>query len=429
VFSIFQTQGANVFGVFLSIATSVIIARILGVEGRGEYSLVLLFGNLITTFLNCGIPSAIVYYVGGGRMSAQQMIKNSLLAAIGLGIICLAGIIVFGHNGVVLQWLLGAVTLTTSLKLIAISTPLALYSGFLMNIFLAENKITAFNFFPLFSQCITLASILIIHTLGQITVLSIVVITVSVQLLITLIMILRRGDVHHIINSPVMRVLEIRHLFIYALPSYAANLVQFVSYRIGPLLVGHYHGFAGVGIYTLATGLAEFLWLLSRPVATVLFPKMSTSKTPEQHVDLALQMARFSFYITIVCALIGACACRFVIPALYGYAFSSAVSPFLWLLPGTTFFSIVNVLASYLAGIGKPELNLIVSVTSTVFTVILTLILLPHFGLTGAAIATSTGYFISTILTCFLVIKIGGISLSRYVLPPSPRECRNLLKI
>lgn len=427
VFSIFQTQGSNIFGVLLSIGTSVVIARLLGVDGRGEYSLVLLFGNLIATFLNCGIPSAIIYYVGGGRVLAQQMIKNSFFAALALGFICVAGMAFMGKS-VLLRWLLGAATVTPSFKLVVISAPLALYSSFLVNILLAEGKITAFNCFPLLSQCLTLGSMLTIHAFGHLTVVSTIAITIVVQLVITLAMLLNRKDVRNIIASPILHISDIKSVFSYALPSYTANLVQFFSYRTGTLLVGHFQGFSGVGIYTLATGLAEFLWLLSRPVATVLFPRMSTSKTPQQHVDLALQMARFTFYVTLLCALIGASACQFLIPALYGHAFASAVGPFLWLLPGTTFFSITNVLASYLAGIGKPGTNLMVSLISTACTVVLTITLLPRFGLTGAAIATSIGYFASTILTGFFVIRVSGTGLSRYLLPPSAREFRELLK-
>ena len=46
----------------------------------------------------------------------------------------------------------------------------------------------------------------------------------------------------------------------------------------------------------------------------------------------------------------------------------------LWLLPGIVLFSIANVLAAYIAGIGKPRLNLLVSGVSLIVTITLDLL-------------------------------------------------------
>jgi len=54
----------RILQLFLGIASSVIIARVLGPKGKGVYSLVILLPTLLITFTNIGISSASIFYIG-----------------------------------------------------------------------------------------------------------------------------------------------------------------------------------------------------------------------------------------------------------------------------------------------------------------------------------------------------------------------------
>jgi len=86
-----------------------------------------------------------------------------------------------------------------------------------------------------------------------------------------------------------------------------------------------------------------------------------------------------------------------LLPLVFGAAFRESVPALMWLLPGVTIFSIANVIGSYLAGIGKPHLNLAVALVGLVVTVALDFVLIPWLGIIGAAIASTLSYLATTL--------------------------------
>jgi O-antigen/teichoic acid export membrane protein len=205
-------------------------------------------------------------------------------------------------------------------------------------------------------------------------------------------------------------------LFAFAVPSYFANLTQFLNYRLDVFIVGYFAGSAALGRYTLAVSLAQLLWLLSNAVAAVLLPKIAADNTAENVVHTA-RVTRLSLLASLAAGLALAAFANFALPALYGEAFRPSVAALLYILPGIVAFSVANVLAAYLAGVGKPKLNLFVSATSLVFTVTLDLILIPRMGIIGAAIASTISYSWSAFLITWLFVRETDLSVRDLLLP------------
>src|SRR5581483_8697588 len=87
--------------------------------------------------------------------------------------------------------------------------------------------------------------------------------------------------------------------------------------------------------------------------------------------------------------------------------FSGAGTPLRLLLPGTVVYAPVTVLVVYLSvRRGKPRLSLAVSVTGLVGTLVAALILIPKYGASGAAAASSIGYAAGTILACYFFLRL-----------------------
>jgi len=88
-----------------------------------------------------------------------------------------------------------------------------------------------------------------------------------------------------------------------------------------------------------------------------------------------------------------------IIVALFSEKFALATEPLMWLLPGAVILGIANVLGPYLASIGRPEVNLYNACAATLTTVVLDIVLIPKFGINGAAIASSVAYILFAALT------------------------------
>ena len=92
----------------------------------------------------------------------------------------------------------------------------------------------------------------------------------------------------------------------------------------------------------------------------------------------------------VVLALLGS----FLINLIYTSAFASAYLPLLLLLPGVVLLGGAKVLTNEIAGRGYPQYNSINSGIALVLTVILDLVLIPRYGVPGAAFASSVAYTI-----------------------------------
>jgi O-antigen/teichoic acid export membrane protein len=107
---------------------------------------------------------------------------------------------------------------------------------------------------------------------------------------------------------------------------------------------------------------------------------------------------------------------KLAIVTLFTTKFANAFEPLLWLLPGTVLFSIANIFASYIAGIGKPMMNTLISASVVVCTIFFDMLLIPHYGIIGAAIASSIAYAMMTILTMIIFVRLTNLK-SKQIFP------------
>jgi O-antigen/teichoic acid export membrane protein len=207
--------------------------------------------------------------------------------------------------------------------------------------------------------------------------------------------------------------------FAFALPCYGANTAQFLNYRLDVFVVGFFAGATSVGRYTLAVSLGQLLWLMSNSVASVLLPKVAASSDAGATIRHTTRVTRLSLWATVMGALALALLATQAIPMLYGEAFRPSIAALVWLLPGIVVFSIANVLAAYIAGIGKPHLNLWVSGISLVITIALDLILIPKLNIVGASIASTVSYSVSAVMLIVFFTRETGASLRQVLVPTS----------
>jgi O-antigen/teichoic acid export membrane protein len=176
--------------------------------------------------------------------------------------------------------------------------------------------------------------------------------------------------------------------------AYAGTLLQFLNYRFDYWLVRHFTDVASLGVYSLAATLAQLLWLLPRSAAGVFFPTVA-SGAPEA-AERQVVVGRVALLGSAVFAVAGAVTARWWMPLLYGESFRPGVLVFGLLLVGAVPYAGTVIWASALAGKGLQRENTWASLWGFVATVGLDLALIPQFGLTGAAVASSLSYIATT---------------------------------
>lgn len=401
------TLGRHIIAAVIQLLTVVMIARHLGPEGNGLYSLAVLVPSALVQLLNFGIGPATVFFVGRGIVSVRQANRENSSAAIPICILGMAVawacIVVWGDN-IFPQ-------VPTNLLLIALlAFPLSLFQNFLSTILQGAEEFRAYNLILVIPPLVTLVgtclaicflsrvieAILIAYVFGQVVGLCLV--WRYVQRLI------------QAVSANQAEIIEIseykRKLLTYGWRAYLTNIMAFLHYRIDVLVVNFFLNPLSTGLYVVAVHMAERLWILSQAASSVLFPRLSAMhEDPKARYTLSVNGGILVGVATLVGAGLLMPTVWFLIEPVFGAEFQGSLLPFLCLLPGVVVGSVSRIHSSCIAGAGKPEWNLYSSILIITLNFAGNCLLIPYYGITGAAISTTLANSVNVLVTLAMVRK------------------------
>lgn len=375
----------------LQFATLALIARVYGAAGNGAYTVALLLPTMLASLLNLGVGPANVYYLGSRRVSSRVAWRSTLKL---YGVIIIIGLSI--GAGILLlyaqEWFPGVPEL---LLWFALSIfPVALLLSFVSSIFQGMQQFKQFNVVMLLQPLLTLLGIIVLIVAGVESIgwllaayLGGSVATVAVALKVLWPLLNDSGD------EQLQSATYFKTAIGYGYKAHLSNILAFINYKSDIFLVNLLIGPAGAGVYVIAVQISERLWLLSQAVSTVLLPRLSELSTEEDKRKILTPLiTRWVLFITFLGALALAAIIYPIIKLVFGVKFVGAVLPLLFLLPGIVVGAASRVLANDIAARGRPELNMYTSVIVVAVNIVGNLLLIPRYGITGAAIATSIAY-------------------------------------
>jgi O-antigen/teichoic acid export membrane protein len=186
----------------------------------------------------------------------------------------------------------------------------------------------------------------------------------------------------------------------------AVHVVALISYRIELFVLERYDGLDAVGIYSIAIQAAEDIWLIPAAVANAVTAP-AVHETESAAVRLVGRAALRGLLITAGAAVALAVGGWFAIPLVLGDEFKDSTEALLLLLPGAVAYAPVAVLVVYLSiRRGRPRLSLAVAVAAMVFTLGPAFVLIPEYGINGAAVASSIGYVAGALLALVFFLRL-----------------------
>lgn len=400
------------------IAQHVLVARVLGPDGKGAYDLLVTTAGLVGLTLGLSLPTGVTYVVARGRAHVRRLTVR--LAALVLVQGTLAAILI--QVAIVTPFapmLLPAgadrwIAPTIGLFVAAV----ALYAV-LRAALLGRREIVAANRRDV-SARVTQVGLLAAGALaaallgrevnfGLFFVLTVAGTVVAVALVAPRVFASRDAPE---VPSGLGEVLS------FAIPCHANNVAQYLNYRLDIFFVNALVGTAAVGVYTLSIAVAQLIWLFGQAAATVLLPTVAAEQDrAADNARGAAFAARMTTVLSLAATIALAAVAGFAMPALFGEAFQGSVRPLLLLLPGIVAFVPVTVIASYFVGIGRPDYNLRISLVGLAVTVALDVSLVPLWGIAGAAVATTVSYVASAAVMAQLFVRHAGLSVQALFLP------------
>jgi O-antigen/teichoic acid export membrane protein len=199
--------------------------------------------------------------------------------------------------------------------------------------------------------------------------------------------------------------------FRFGVKSYPYALMRQFNLRLDAFLVASLAvgGVRAAGVYSIAAGLAELLIFIPESIRLSLFPMVAAS-SPTEANRLTLIACRHTLLLTLICIVVMAALGPFAITYIYGKQFVGAVIPLLILLPGVGMLALSHLLEGDLTGRGRPEATTISALCSLMVTIVLDLLLIPRYGIIGAAIASACAYTVECMVNTFFFIRHSGVS-------------------
>ena len=161
------------------------------------------------------------------------------------------------------------------------------------------------------------------------------------------------------------------------------------------LIVNYSRGAEEAGVYAVATQASIFLHMIPNVISTILFPR--TTEARDESGRLTCRVTRHSVFLMFLVCL-ASVPLAFVLPLLYGPAFSAVTTYFLVLLPGVFLLGIETIQVQHFTGLGLPRIIPAFWVGVMMVNFAMNIALVPRIGALGAAIASTISYALMFVL-------------------------------
>jgi O-antigen/teichoic acid export membrane protein len=408
--------GAKGAAMVLNVVATVIVARALGVSGRGAFAVAFSLTLLLVQFGTVGMVTANPYFVARDPSARGRIVANAVWMAVVLGTLGIAG-------GVLLRLI--APTLTQGLSwaelLVAIAgVPAALAASFLQSVLLGEGRTITMNVIEVAMGIVTTVAMAIALLLLGAGVLCALAISTAGFIAAALAFGVAAARGVRVAWRP--DVALARTMLGYGFRIYVATLVGFLVLRLDLLLVNGYLGERQAGLYSVVAALAQGMYVIPAVVGVNLFPRIARGGPDEISAGV---FRSFSLIYAALC-LITIPLAPVLIRVLFGRDFDGAVELYWWLVPGVFALGMLTVLSHHFAGRGFPLEAMLVWFVGLGVNLGLNLLFLDRYGTWIASLSSSIAYAVLLALHVRMFARdVGGYG----VLRPSARETVRFLRV
>jgi O-antigen/teichoic acid export membrane protein len=401
---------ATRFGLAVLIfATDIVLARALGPAAKGRFALVLLYSQLAAVVVGWGMDQALAVVAGRDHESARRGFANAVLWTL-----------VVGGFGVVLSgWLYGLPTDTRPAGPLAdvipnLSAAQFVYSAlalpgelfFAIGLFalLGRRRVVAYSVIRVMRRALLLVLIIGLALIAQLS-LDAVLLLNLVTLVATaaaIVWVAAKDGTFSLRPSGPLLLEELR----FGSRAIVGATAERLQFRADAFLVNAIVGVRATGVYSVTSGLAETLWYVPNALGVVMFSRAVDPKADAGRI--AALLTRTTIAVTLVTAIpafvLGPRLVRFV----YGSQFADAGVALRLILPGVVAYSVVAILSRYIVGQGRPGIGTLVLLTGLVANIVCNLVLIPKYGIVGAAAASSISYLVTALVTLAVFRRLSG---------------------
>lgn len=382
------------YGQFIRYLFTAILARLVGVHYLGIYSLGNSITNITSVIGKAGMDVGIMRYVSMRDLAKdRESIKNDILSTLKIGLIL--SIIIMLAQILLASWLVESVfheslLLRNVLIVYAISIP---FTTLMMIAVFATQGFQLLKY-KVFVESILNPTILITSMIFFYYAFSSELAIILPTLLTGIIsFIVANYFLKKVINVNILNIVNTRfnkEILNYSIPIMFTMVLGSLLHWMDVLMLGYFLNAETVGLYHPAARTAGFQQSILIAFAGIFAPMFSRYYAQKDFIGMKhiyILVSRWVFTV-IVPVLILITLFPAKIMLLFGNDFTQSAHVLILLSIGTSIFALFGISSTALVVSGYQKVNLVNNLLAVILNIILNIILIPKYGIAGAAWAT-----------------------------------------
>lgn len=400
-FDIVTTFITKIFFLGGSFIISIILARLLGPEGKGIVTALFVIPNMLVSLADLGVRQVSAYYIGQKKYSIQEIVSSSLILWIATSLMSMVVMFVY-YN------LPGTPNYSWILISIAIAyIPFKILVSYFNGILQGQQKILNMNVKFMIEFVVRLLAVILLVWIFNFD-----VVGAALSILLTTLAVLVYS------GSIIRKTAKLSFKYIKGIPQdmlrkgivfAVALFIIKLNYKVDILFLERMVSASELGIYTVGVNISELLWELPTAMSVVLFARSANAKSNKESTNRSAKLLRITWIPLLLGALVLWIFAPFLVSLVYGQEFVLAGNVMRVLLPGTVVMVLFKILNADLSGRGKPLFAVKIYIVALTINIILNYLLIPMYGMYGAAMASTISYIIGGIVFSIAYHRYTGL--------------------
>jgi len=403
---------------------SILIARFLGPDGYGVYSLALAAPAIFTSLIGLGVDSAVVRFLAKFRSKDEHehsinFMKTALTFRFTAGIT--TWLVCFLSSDILATYLLNRPEASFYVKL---SSLLILFQAFFSLLYNISVGLDRYDIGTNAKICMSivkssLAPLLVLIGLGVAGAVIGHVLGFAAAVVASTLMIFQ-GPYRNLGKAVGSNggyggsfIEDLKIMIGYGLPLYISSLILLLADQYRLILLAHNVSDFEIGNFQAAGNFATLLVVLSTPIATALFPAFSKLDPAGEEIKKAFQYSvKYTGILIAPAAFFTISTSRILVEIVYGHAYSMA-SMYLSLYTVIFLYSVFGsiVLDSFFNGVGETRINLKATLIYVSLFIPLSIVLTYYYSIIGLIVSILASSIIKIVYGLYIAEKKLGASI------------------
>lgn len=410
---VLTTAATHILLMIVGLCNSLLVARLLGPEGRGILEAFFLIPIFLSSIGLFSMANGVIYY--SGKDVVNRSIYQSSFLIFGLFIATLYAITLLIGQRYIWHVIIHELNYSWVLaSVIPLATFLYVGNNAANNILLSKRDVIKYNIATIITPSVKLALILPLLCISVVNRTNWIILSTVFSLFATsLILFYNLRPVY------TLRTINFQYLtkmFKFSIKSYWGDVLQKLNLVLDKFIIAVFLPPRELGYYAISVLLAQLVWFVPSAINPIVMPYASAvlGRDAEEKLNM---LARITLWGSAGVAFAICILLPLIIRYGFGEAFLPSIGPCYILLPGAIAMSHTKILSRIITGRGYPTSDSIASACSFIITIFLLSLLLPKYGIYGAAISTTLAYIVYNSILLLYFKKQLGIRLKSILLP------------